>query len=152
VNSAWTEAELAYFAGILDGEGCFGISRCVKRGHPAYHTRVSVTNTSAQLMRWLLDHFGGAVCLRSKTQHSNPNANPLRWKPSFEWKCADKAVAEFLPLVLPYLVIKREQATLVIEYRKTVLRKGGEKPLPAGIVQHRDQLKSRLSLLNKKGA
>jgi hypothetical protein len=150
ISPTWSNTDLAYFAGILDGEGAFGITRAMKRGHPSFHTRIAVLNTDAKLMRWLVARFGGAVSPRKTVSHTNPNSHPARWKPCWEWKISDRTVAAVVPAVLPYLVMKQDQAALLMEFRKTVQRPR-VLPTPMHVVQRRDELKAQMTLLNRRG-
>ncbi len=62
---SWTEAELAYFAGILDGEGCLSLDNLkvrVSGGHRLYHNPcLRVSNTDARLIAWIQARFPGRV-------------------------------------------------------------------------------------------
>src|SRR5579872_5495369 len=50
-----TEAELAYIAGIIDGEGHITVIRSQRKNSrfPLYTPRVGITNQSEVLIRWL---------------------------------------------------------------------------------------------------
>ena len=146
----WTESELAYLAGILDGEGCFTLSKG-SNGH-TFGTLVVVGNTDARLIHWLQERFDGSVTVR-------PRNNP-RQKPCWIWTLTGSDIEPFIGAVEPYLRLKREQALLLLEYRTTVIpgQKGGrsqgghaKKTTPA-IRANRLEMKSRLQLLNKRGA
>ncbi len=56
-----TEAERAYVAGIIDGEGCVQ-ARLYKN---KLKLRVEVGNTARELPEWLADRLGGTVTVDS---------------------------------------------------------------------------------------
>ncbi len=48
---AWKKTDLAYAAGIIDGEGNIGIyANTSRNGYPVYRMRVRVTNTDEGLI------------------------------------------------------------------------------------------------------
>lgn len=135
----------SYLAGIFDGEGTVCIENWERtaldgRGAGPYtykqHTLViSVKNTFLPLIRWLIKHFGGVYYTQSP---DNP-----RHKLQYVWRPKGKKNKEnFLLGVLPYLIVKREQALIGLEYLR----------LPAGRNSAtRTALAERCSLLNQNG-
>jgi hypothetical protein len=58
----YTDIQLAYLAGIIDGEGSIYIGNFScnpKTGTPYYQTNMEVTNTDAGLIDWLMGNIGG---------------------------------------------------------------------------------------------
>lgn len=122
----YSKESLIYLAGIMDGEGT--ISMCDKRimkrkslgirktnkiyrARINFSTTITVCNTDERLMSWLINHFGGAIST-SKRQKKN-------WKQKMTWIMPTTKIIEILDGILPYLVLKKEQAKLMIEIRKT---------------------------------
>lgn len=101
--------ELAYLAGIIDGEG--SISTLKKQRHSASRTGrrwvVTVANTHEPLLQWLLS-FGGAI-------HSN-GPSSLSKRPCWRWQVvAMRDSLALLESIRPYLRIKAEKADQAIE-------------------------------------
>lgn len=100
-----------YIAGFFDGEGSIGIySRKDRKG--GYHLRTQLTQNltpkSLELIEFLQSVYGGNFSPH-KTLSMNTN---------FNWQLnGDKAVV-FLEDILPFLVLKEEQALLAIEFQK----------------------------------
>ncbi len=70
---------------------------------------MTVTNTDPRLMKWLKDNVGGRV---NWTIHRNrPNRRPC-----FVWTCNETLTIQILKEILPYLVVKREQAEIVLAF------------------------------------
>ena len=97
------KTDLAYLAGIVDGEGC--ISR-LKRRRPRRWT-VTVGSTSPELILWLAE-FGGTV--------HELKMNPLGKKQGWQWNVVSwRDVRYLLVAILPYMKIKREAALNAVE-------------------------------------
>lgn len=104
----------AYAAGFVDGEGCITINR----GQPnKYHmsldhnARVFVTNTNLQVLNLLQENYGGTIYrLRSKSERGKG------WKSCYVWNLGVKNLVGFLKAILPYLVVKQQQALLALEF------------------------------------
>src|SRR5271166_5923041 len=117
------KAKYGYLAGIIDGEGTITICRSeyvanrkAEGSRPArqynslgFHATISVKNTDLRLMKWLKSRFGGEYYLDKSKKPSN-------WKDSYKWYHAAESKQEFLLAILPYLIIKREQALIVLEF------------------------------------
>lgn len=153
-DARWTEAELAYFAGILDGEGCLSLDSLKQRisgGHRVYHNPcIRVSNTDARLIQWIQARFPGRV--------APVKIRALMRKPQWTWSLYGPTVEAVLVAVVPHLVIKREQAELLIEYRRTMLPRGAQRgwkknahSLSDTTLVQRGAVVDRLRLLNKRG-
>lgn len=109
------ETDLAYAAGIIDGEGCIRLHKHKSimpfhnngRGY-YYRIVVNVANTVEWLPNWLALTFGGSVCKQRKL-------NPL-WKTTWQWTISAKKAVKFLALILPYLRLKKFQAEICLSY------------------------------------
>jgi hypothetical protein len=107
----------AYIAAFIDADGCIGISRTVLQttaGNPyyGYDLKTSIGNTSMKIMRWLVRYFGGQFRPKAK------NSSKLSDDPGFEWfmNGGYKKMEIFLLGILPYLVIKKEQALIALSF------------------------------------
>jgi hypothetical protein len=105
-----SQADYAYLAGVIDGEGCIRIQRVRARGVVRYQLRLHVANTSRALMDWLEMTFGGHAYARKK-----PHGGVV-----WDWHVKNGHVPDVLRLVLPYLIVKREEALLAFEFRAAV--------------------------------
>ena len=95
-----TETELAYAAGILDGEGsvCLIRSRAGRLPSP----QVSVVSTDAELVNWFKARFGGTIVCKRRRQAHHSDA--------YDWRLIDRRALCFLASVRPYLTIQRKIA------------------------------------------
>jgi hypothetical protein len=136
----------SYLAAMIDGEGCIAIWRTEARAHDfsvsgktygSFNMRITITNTNVDLMRWLVASFGGSYILKRDWSKSD---NP--WKNSYEWRPkGENNTKQTLLGILPYLVIKREQAKLGLEYIA----------LPRNCPAEREPIYIKMRQLNQKG-
>jgi hypothetical protein len=103
---------LAYLAGVMDGEGCISIRRTKARPNGGLSTRYSVSvtvgNTNRDLIAVLVSAFGvGSVTYRYATR---------RKRACYLWALSSGGAQTVLEALLPYLVIKRQQAAVVLEF------------------------------------
>lgn len=150
--------KLAYLAGIVDGEG----SICIYRVNPAKYNRyqnpcfrsvLNISNTRKELFDWIEDNFGN---LNHSKKHRRSifkkNSTHERW--IYEWVVQGHRLVDICTQLLPYLVLKKRQAELIIEFRKTyeVQRGfGSNTPLSPDIIATREDIRVEMSRLNAKG-
>lgn len=112
MNGCLTVADLAYTAGIVDGEGCVAINVSRNRSsNICYYPYVSVKNTDMVLTGWLLETFGGRVTYASGTN---------RHKATYTWRLYGRNAHNFLELTLPYLKLKWRQAEIALELQERI--------------------------------
>lgn len=99
-----TEHDIAYTAGIVDGEGCIAITREFRGDRYHFNVVVVVANTSLPVLEWLQDRWGGHV--PALTASRAPNQ-----RPAGQWRSlSGRQIKGMLESILPYLQIKRAQA------------------------------------------
>ncbi len=130
------QLDLAYAAGIFDGEGTVTILRVQNERNPTHSLHAFVTNTDRPLLEWLRETYGGAIYAQ-RQQGQN--------RPCWQWKLTSRGAADFLALLLPYLRVKRAQAVVGIEFQtfKEAWRRDGRR-MPAEIVEAREVFRLRL--------
>lgn len=102
------EAELAYLAGIVDGEGTVRIVRHNNgTSQGFYNPQISVGNTSLPLIEWLQSRVQGNIC-----EH-----RPLKSKLFWEWRlCGYTRCIPIAKAILSYSIVKKERLELLIEF------------------------------------
>lgn len=103
--------EDAYFAGIIDGEGCISFySRKGGRSSGKTHTiAIAVSMTWKPIIEALQKRFGGSI-------HKRTKPHP-QLKQQYSWTVAANLAKKCLEAVAPYLIEKKDQAVLVLEIR-----------------------------------
>jgi hypothetical protein len=145
-----SEAELAYCAGLWDGEGCFYIGKAEarsKRGRasPYYGLVASLMMTRREAMLKVEELFGGESKWRKRLP---PNRDV------WEWKCYGDDAKMLAKALLPYLQIKKEAALLAIQFRNHMepFRWRGPIQLPPHELILREDFRQRMIALNERGA
>jgi hypothetical protein len=108
-----TDLELSYLAGFFDGEGCIVLhkSRPRKKEHnPTYYAEACVASVDKQSVMLFKLHFGGNVYLRK--------AQTRTTRPIWAWQISAKQSINFFEVILPYLRLKKEQATIAFMFQK----------------------------------
>ena len=141
----FTDAELGYLAGLLDGEGSIYISCRNEGGYKNYFARFQIVNTNFDVMHWIKNKFGGLLFVRERSK-TNP-----RWKDSMEWFTNVKELDSLLPLLIPYLIIKKPHALIMQEFRKTFTGKAGGKRTSPKLRTVRAEYYDKLKKLNRRG-
>jgi hypothetical protein len=101
-----------YMAGIMDSEGSISLSVSRKSsGYEGFNLMIQVTNTDRRLIDWIVSNFGGAVCAEIKKNSFTPGSKIFRWV-----VYGREIQEQFLLGVLPYLVIKKEQASTGLSF------------------------------------
>lgn len=132
----------AYFAGVLDSDGCVTITKSRSNDKQCYRLCVHITNTSRDLIDWLVTYFGGTVYV------SNPNA-PKNYKTAWRWAVRGREAAPILSGAIPHLMVKRRRAELGLQFIKTMGRKS--KTLTDKQVKQRGRIHALLSSMNQLG-
>lgn len=138
------DTEVAWAAGIIDGEGCITITRqkpgTSGRINPSHRLFLKVTMGHEPTVRRLLAIFGvGSVHLQESSQGYND---------AWSWWVASRQAGDVLMLVRPYLVTKAAEADLGFEFLAlpsgTTGGRNGNAPLPAALIVERERLFAEL--------
>jgi len=104
--------EIAYLAGLIDGEGTITITRHKQydRPHWVCKTFVWVSNTDRKLIKLLKRRHGGSCGLKGKPRLKHHKAN-------LYWRVMSHAnIERILKACLPFLVIKKRQAKILLKF------------------------------------
>lgn len=102
--------DIAYAAGLLDGEGCVTITRHKdnRDGYIRYLPYITITNTNIRMVEWLVPAFGGSYTI---ARHYG------KWNDCYTWYlCTWDSVREFIGSVRPFIQIKCQQIELLIGF------------------------------------
>lgn len=139
--------QIAYLAGLIDGEGCFYIGN-VKQGKYGsglqWHSMLKITSCDEELVVWLESTFGGAKDSRYRWTSKKKFTRPV-----YNWQATGAMLDYLLPLVQPYLIIKKRQCEVMLRYRLTS-KNIGSKRLPPEINEQRSLLMSEMRNLNSR--
>jgi hypothetical protein len=101
-----TSTDIAYAAGFFDGEGCIIIRKSNRvSGNISYSLGIQVAQVCQSPLLWLQSRWGCHIC---------PVNRP---RPTWTWSPSSRAAARFLQDVLPFLIVKHDQAIIAIEFQ-----------------------------------
>lgn len=141
------DLELAYFAGLFDGEGCVQIAHHKPQAgkRTEQHTlRCAIQMTDEKSVRSFLC-FGGSVCFKGYYTR-----NP-KWKPQWTWSISSNQAKGFLEIMLPHLRLKREQAKMAIEFQEVRKHPRLINKVSSGEIAKRDWYWKKLKELKRSG-
>jgi hypothetical protein len=108
--------QAAYIAGIFDGEGTITINRTKQEQYHnwSYTPNCFVTNTNEELLHWLRNSTRvGRISESDRYRKENH-------KRAYRWKLYTKEVRQLLEAIQPFLVIKKRQAEIILEFLPTM--------------------------------
>jgi hypothetical protein len=112
----------SYLAGLFDGEGTVSIGASKNsNGTVVFQLHTKIANTDLRLMQWLIKTFGGTYSVSSSKKHKKNYRLQYTWHPTGK---ANRK--EFLENIIPYLVIKKEQALIGLEFDSIYDRNGSQ--------------------------
>jgi len=133
---------LAYIAGFFDGEGCVMIAKHKRAdGFIVYQLRVNISNTNKAILQ-LINTVFPSVIYEDKIHID-------KRKKQWRYAAYDKKAEEFLKTLYPYLRIKRIQAEIAFNFRKTYAVRF--RPLPKDIRGKRKDFRKQLHIVNQGG-
>ncbi len=111
------ETDLAWAAGIVDGEGYIGTYLAHTRTGSCYVLKLTVVNTDIRMLERFKLIFGVGSISSKKVYASNH-------KPRWDYYVSSKKAQQVLELIQPYLVAKADQAELALLSRKYIRQHG----------------------------
>jgi len=100
------DADIAYAAGLFDGEGSISIVGSVTE---AYRLLVRVDMTSIIVINWFYKTFGGSQYIRSR---------PKGTRVMFSWQLSGPKAKDFLTLIRSQLKLKNKEADVAIMFQE----------------------------------
>lgn len=97
-----TETDLAYFAGLFDGEGYARINVA----EDGVRFRLTIANTYKPVLDWLTTVFGGKVYTTASRTRSH-----MLWT----WQSDGQKLKWLLMAIQPYLKVKSDEVALVLQ-------------------------------------
>ena len=111
--------QIAYLAGIIDGEGSIMLSKYHHSEFPC--PCISISSTDLELLEWIRDKIGAGRINRKK------NYNIDKHKTSYTYAVYYDTAIDVMSKIEPYLVIvkKKLRAKFITEnYKKITIRNG----------------------------
>ncbi len=128
------EQDKAYAAGVMDSDGCFHILN--RAGGRRMEAVVSVGMVYPDVLRWLQERWGGST---NKTKNGS-------WGFKYQWRIYGSDLDRFLVDVSPYLILKDNRCSLLMDFRSTIGVPG--RHLSASVISTREKIHGDLKILN----
>jgi len=107
------DTDIAYIAGIVDGEGYIGIKKTAKlrngRVNPCYQEKIQIRMVDEPAIKFLADTLGGNYYAEG---HPVPNRRRL-----FCYQATDRVAVQIIETIFPYLRVKKSVAEIVLKLR-----------------------------------
>ena len=119
------KTDLAYFAGLFDGEGTIFITNNLRKGRKNLYKQLTVAITMTN--QWIIElfHFAFGGCLQFIPAHANKKS---AWYLSLRSRIA----SDFLKVILPYLKLKKAEAEIAIRFQDEKDRRRKENRIGRG--------------------
>ena len=106
--------DLAYIAGLFDGEGCIRIDRAKSKTSKTriiHRVSCQLSMANAFIPKLFQFYFGGTYGGKKVKKG---------YKPQWYWVVTSFTAEAFLKVILPYLKLKREEAKLALDFQKRI--------------------------------
>lgn len=160
--SSVSDSTLSWLAALIDGEGCFLLTKGSHspssqerspslRDKPRIRMSINIANTNYKLMEALIEKTG-IDCVYT---HNRPVGS--KQKPLYTWRMNATQIKKWLPFIHPWLVLKREQAEIMMEVvgiREKATPRKGEKWVIPNSKEYQEKLSNavdRIRILNRRG-
>lgn len=113
------DMDIRYVAGLFDADGWITINKWPHPGrdYVRYQLFVGVGQVHYPLIRQFKDQFGGLLHRNDSANKRNDNCRIC-----YMWRLASKNAAQFLKEIEPWLIVKKPQAQLAIEFQNHVTK------------------------------
>jgi hypothetical protein len=146
------EVTLAYWAGIVDGEGSIYIIKALRKAEsgcksPNHQVYLSIGMCCREIIYKMKEYFDMGHIFEPKNTRCN-------CKQSYYYVISNNQAISVIKLLLPYLIVKKEQARLAIEFdnkRSRCMQKGISKKIrkvSEAEITLREQYYQKMKVLN----
>ena len=137
--------DAVWLAGVVDGEGTIGIYKQKRPGNKLevrYFANLEVVGTHRGFVEKVANMIQTPLCVKDQ-QRRNPHC-----KKAYGARIQRRLVPRVAETILPYLVIKKEQAELVLEFSHLMY----QAPVhTASLFPKFEEMYQRMKVLNKRG-
>lgn len=122
-----TIEEIAYSAGLFDGEGCAYWTK--DQETQTYFGMVAITQVERGVLDWLAATWGMGRVYESNTENA---PRPTRTGTIFNWRLGGNQAKEFLQAIYPFLRIKHIRAAAWLEMHAAQLGRNARRDPTTG--------------------
>lgn len=114
------QVQLAYVAGLIDGEGSIWLME--SRG--AIYLQMQIKMGSKRAIELVRSVIGGNIYVYDDRYPSYRSETGRTKQPQYGCRLSGRAVVDAIEELLPFLVVKFDQARVVLEFGKTLTERG----------------------------
>lgn len=109
------KTDIAYIAGLIDGEGYIGIKKtpaykCQDRQTNGYYARIQIRMVDEQAIKFIAENLGG--------WYYKEKPHTVKGRLLYCYQASNKAADKILTILLPFLKVKKSVAETVLSLRK----------------------------------
>jgi len=112
------DTDVAYIAGLFDGEGCVSYKQYMrkrphnKKPYPTWQIRLEIAMTDKSILIWVNEMLGvGTVGEKKyKTKYTKG------WKKQWRWRCSHRDAFKVCCLLFPYAHVKLGEIQKIIQH------------------------------------
>ena len=115
-----TETDVAYIAGLFDGEGCITYKQYMrkrkhqKKAYPTWSIRMEMAMTDESVLRWVHEVLGvGTVVLKPR---KGLRKDGTKYLMQYKWRCTFRDAYQVARLFWPYAHVKMEGIQKIIDH------------------------------------
>jgi len=159
-----TKTDIAYIAGLFDGEGCIVLRsrvtnpRSKRKNHRLY---ISITNSNKKAVNFVKSRFGGKILLRKSISRKQFRKDGTLCKNSYSWRISGNlnsyTAYKFLELIFLHSIIKKDEIKVAIKFCRTFSpefkserKRWGRFGVPLNIFNLRESLCSKIKQLKRR--
>ena len=107
------DIDMAYLAGIMDGDGSFSIIKLKTKANPLHYPFIQFVNRNKNIIDFLVANFGGNVLEAKKHVCKDGSLGNQCYRWNLRSSCNVKPALE---LLIPFLKIKKDRAEFLLEF------------------------------------
>jgi hypothetical protein len=128
--------EVAYLAGLIDGDGCLQLRRHTNTKFPSFEPALFIASSDRFLLEAVASSWGGHI--RAK------KGSVLSRKTPYEWYLGGAKAIALLRDLRPHLILKSDRAAILLDYWDNCRKRSNVPPTPE-MVANRLALSQRLA-------
>lgn len=138
-----------YLAGFFDGEGCIDCQHMYpKQAQGVFYVRprlrIALANVGLEVLEKLKSKYGGSLHSR------NHSKSHVKWTDATSWEvCSKDSIRSVLGDITPHLIIKREQAKLVMWWLDNASGRYGGRGFRPQMTEARKMFAEELKLMKQ---
>lgn len=114
-----------------------------EKKNPGYYLYIAVANTNKTIIDWLYIRWEGNISFKKSKINNH--------KDYWVWQIDGRKAFRFLKEIYPYLIIKKPQAQIGIEFQTKKKSQKGQKKFDPNEITRRENWRNELMKLNKRG-